>query len=122
MRISLDGRRGVMELTELEQDILGDMASDSHGVGELVGFIRSRDPEASNEAIFARLHELLSSWLRRGWLQLGPPHRPRAELSSVDQLLPWLDSHGPPVVGVDSQVELPEVDLTDRAFADVPWL
>ena len=48
-----------MELTELEQDILGDMAGDSHGVGELVGLIRSRDPEATNEAIYTRLRALL---------------------------------------------------------------
>jgi hypothetical protein len=111
-----------MELTELEQDILGDMAEDSHGVGELVGFIRSRDPKAANEVIFARLRALLADWITRGWLQLGPAHRPRANLTSIDQLLPWLDSHGPLVVGIDSDVELPELDLTDQAFADVPWL
>jgi hypothetical protein len=111
-----------MQLTELETDILGDMAEDSHGVGELVGFIRSRDPGASNAAIFRQLRTLLASWIARGWLQLASPNRPRAGLLSIDQLLPWLDGHGPEVVGLDSQVVLPEVDLTDRALADVPWL
>jgi hypothetical protein len=111
-----------MELTELEQDILGDMREDSHGVGELVGFIRSRDPAAPDAIIFTRLRALLATWIARGWLQLGPGHRPRAGLASITDLLPWLDGHGPSVVGLDSEVVLPEVDLTRRAYADVPWL
>jgi hypothetical protein len=111
-----------MNLTELEVDILGDMAQDSHGVGELVGFIRSRDPTAPNPIIFHRLRALLASWMERGWLQLAGPPRPTAGLQSIDGLLPWLDAQGPAVVGLDSDVELPEVDLTDRAFGDVHWL
>lgn len=111
-----------MDLTDLEQDILGDMAQDSHGVGELVGYIRSRAPVASNVVIFGQLRSLLSSWIGRGWLQLGPPGRPRAGLASIGDILPWLDRQGPPVVGLDSDVETPEVDLTDRAFEDVRWL
>ncbi len=111
-----------MHLSSLEEDILGDMAQDSHGVGELVGFIRSRDPSAPNDAVFQQLHLLLSSWVGRGWLQLGPPGRPTAGLGSIAELLPWLDRHGPPVVGLDSSVQMPEVDLTSQAFDDVPWL
>jgi hypothetical protein len=97
------------------------MAWDSHGVGELVGFIRSTDPAQSDATIFATLRALLTSWIERGWLDLGPSHR--AGLGDVRELVPFLDQHGPAgVVALDSDLRLPEVDLTDRAFADVEWL
>ena len=111
-----------MELTELERDILTDMADDSHGVGELVGYIRSRAPTASNEVIFDRLRSLLSSWIGRGWLELGAPPRPRAGLESIGELLKWLDQQGPPVVGLGSTVLMPEVNLSNRTVDDLPWL
>jgi hypothetical protein len=112
----------MIALTPLEQDILGDMAGDSHGVGELVGFIRSSNPYFTNFDIFADLRALLERWIARGWLRLCHSPERRSGLSSIQDLLPFLDRVGPDAMDVESKVTLPEINLTDQAFIDVEWL
>ena len=112
----------MIELSPLEQDILGDMASDSHGVGELVGFIRSANPYFTNFDIFGELRALLQRWIGRGWLQLCDSSQRRAGLGTIHDLLPFLDRVGPDAMHVDSDVPLPEIGLTDQAFIDIEWL
>ena len=112
----------MIQLSPLEQDILGDMASDSHGVGELVGFIRSANPFLNNTEIFQELCDLLDRWIARGWLQLRPSLAHPTDLTSIDQLLPFLNRVGPDAMDIHSNTALPEVDLTDQAFVDVEWL
>jgi len=112
----------MIQLSLLEQDILGDMASDSHGVGELVGFIRSANPFFNNGEIFRELYDLLDRWIARGWLQLRPSLAYPTDLKSIDELLPFLNRVGPDAMDIDSNAVLPEVDLTDQAFVDVEWL
>jgi hypothetical protein len=110
------------QLTPLEQDIIGDIAQDSHGVGELAGYYRAAHPGAPDADVFAFVRSLLATWISRGWLQLGPGTRERAGLENVAELLPFLDYHGPSAVSLDSTVRLPEIDLTDQAHKDVEWL
>jgi hypothetical protein len=112
----------VIDLSPVEQDILGDMAFDSHGVGELVGFIRSANPYFNDSDIFHKLRALLERWIGRGWLKVCDSHKRRAGPSTVGDLLLLLDRVGPDAMDVESDVELPEVGLTDQAFDDVEWL
>ena len=111
-----------MTLTPLEADILGDMAWDAHGVGELAGFIRAANPQAADTEVFSQTRALLATWIERGWLALGRADRERAGLSDVSELLPFLDRHGPSILSVESSEPLPEVSLTEQAFRDVEWL
>src|SRR2546426_503765 len=98
------------------------VASASHGVGELVGFIRSANPFFNNGEIFRELYDLLDRWIARGWLQLRPSLAYPTDLKSIDELLPFLNRVGPDAMDIDSNAVLPEVDLTDQAFVDVEWL
>ena len=98
------------------------MASDSHGVGELVGFIRSTNPFLTNTEIFRELYDLLETWIARDWLQLRPSLAHPTDLKRIDELLPFLNRVGPDAMDIDSNTVLPEVDLTDQAFVDVEWL
>lgn len=110
------------ELTPLEQDILGDMAWDSHGVGELAGFYRAANPAATDTDVFGFVRGLIATWIERGWLVLGPEDRDRAGLQSIDEVLGFLDAFGPDVLSIESERRLPEVDLSEQAFQDVGWL
>ena len=112
----------MIDLSPLEQDILGDMAWDSHGVGELVGFIRSANPYFDNFQIFRDLRALLDRWIGRGWLKMAESSERRAGVATIGDLLPFLDRVGPEAMDVDSAVPLPEIALTDQAFDDVEWL
>jgi hypothetical protein len=111
-----------MQLSPLEEDILGELAWDSHGVGELAGFVRASQPELDDPGVFRLTRALLATWIERGWLALASDPRPGGGLSSIEDLLPYLDRHGPRALAVDGDVELPEVDLTLQAFRDVAWL
>ena len=112
----------MVQLTPLEADILGDMACDSHGVGEIVGFIRSANPYADDFVVFRLTRELLDSWIQRGWLDLAPEPRPQGGLRGIEELLPLLDQLGPRAVSLENYIRLPEIDLTNQAFHDVEWL
>ena len=109
-------------LSPLEADILGDMAWDAHGIGELAGFIRAASPEASDVEVFGQTRALLANWIERGWLDIGPADRERVGLRDITELLPFLDRLGPSILSVQSSDPLPEVDLTEQAFQDVEWL
>jgi hypothetical protein len=110
------------ELTALEQDILGDMAWDSHGIGELAGFYRAANPTATDADVFDFVRDLISSWIDRGWVTIGPENRERVGLESIDDVVGFLHEYGPDLFSLDSDRRLPEVNLTEQAFHDVPWL
>ncbi|HWG32751.1 MAG TPA: hypothetical protein VN650_01190 [Gemmatimonadaceae bacterium] len=112
----------MIPLTELESDILGDMAWDSHGVGEIVGLIRSANPLYADAEIYRDLLELLTSWIDRGWLSVVAQPAHELPVASIADLLPYLERHGISAVSLDSAVPLPEIDLTRQAFVDVEWL
>ncbi|MGH7623686.1 MAG: hypothetical protein ACREOJ_00010, partial [Gemmatimonadaceae bacterium] len=114
--------RPMIPLTELEADILGDMAWDSHLVGEIIGFVRSANPLADDFSVYRLTYSLLESWIDRGWLQLAPKPHNCEGLSTIRGLLPYFERHGVDVVSTECIVDLPEIDLTDQAFLDVEWL
>ena len=112
----------MIPLTPLESDILGDMAWDSHSVGEIIGFIRSANSWYSDVEIYQELIALLRSWVERGWLRVLEKPTYGVGLNDISELIPYLEHHGPDLVSLESDVPLPEIDLTDQAFEDVEWL
>jgi hypothetical protein len=112
----------MVPLTPLETDILGDMAWDSHFVGEIVGFVRSTDAYADDFSVYRQTVALLEAWTERGWLQLAdkptlPPH-----VRTMEQLLAEFSHEGVRAVSDESVIAHIEIDLTDQAFRDVEWL
>ena len=112
----------MIPLTPLESEILGEMAWDSHLVGEIMGFVRSSMPYPSDYSVFRETYELLDKWIERGWLDLGKQPHDCEGISTIQDVLPYLERHGPSLTSPESDVPLPEVDLTDKAFLDVEWL
>jgi hypothetical protein len=111
-----------MELTKLECDILEQMAWDAHNVDEIIGFIRASSSYLGDFEIYRLTHDLLATWIDRGWLTLGKPGPDKPRLASVNEVLTFLEQHGPEAVSLDSEVPLPDITLTDQAFLDVEWL
>jgi hypothetical protein len=112
----------MLQLTALEVDILGDMAWDSHFVGEIVGFVRTAEPLLDDVGVYRQTLELLESWTARGWLRVArEPMRP-ADPNTMEQLIDRVMREGTVVVSKDSMVAHVRIDLTDQAFLDVEWL
>lgn len=112
----------MVELTPLEADILGDMAGDSHLVGEIVGFVRAADKFADDYGIYHQAFALLESWTSRGSLQLADKASRPVGLRTMEQLIAQFGLEGIRAVSEESDVWLVEIDLTDQAFRDVEWL
>jgi hypothetical protein len=57
----------MIPLTELEADILGDLAWDSHLVGEIIGFVRSANPLEDDFGVYRLTYSLLLIfYIRKG--------------------------------------------------------
>jgi hypothetical protein len=112
----------MIALTELEADILGEMAWDSHLVGEIIGFVRAANPLEDDFGVYRLTYGVLESWIARGWLRLAAKPHDCEQLSTIEDLLPYFANHGVDVVSTDCIVPLPTIDLTDQAFVDVEWL
>lgn len=112
----------MVPLTQMESDILGDLAWDDHGLGEVVPMVRGAHPLLDGYGVYRELVALLETWIGRGWLTLAPQPGRAPSLASVDELLPYLARHGPAALDPDSDVPLPAITLTDQAFRDVEWL
>ena len=77
-----------MELTALEQDLLGDLAEDDHALREIFEFVRLH--HGSDPATVRRLgSELLATWNARGWLEIVDklPDWPGYMAASMDEVL-----------------------------------
>ena len=112
----------MMQLTALEVDILGDMAWDSHFVGEIADFIRSAEPLLDDFGVYHQVLDLLESWTERGWLRVAERPSQPADLTTMEQLITRITRDGAVAASEDSTVAHVEVDLTDQAFRDVEWL
>lgn len=112
----------MVPLTPLESEVLGEMAWDSYRLDEVICFVRDASPLLDQFGLYREITALLETWIARGWLMLAKrPTRPHF-LSSIEQVLSYLERLGPDVVGEENLAEFPEVELTDQAFRDVEWL
>ena len=110
-----------MELTTLEQDLLGDMAQDDHCLFEVFQFVRLHHGE---QLAVVRLvgRQLLASWIARGWLQtvdgpVGPTNTRPVAISQVLELVDRAETLDAAFLGAETRLR-----LTEQAYADVEWL
>ena len=109
-----------MQLTELESDLLGDLAADDHSLFEVFGFVRNHHRDASDDEVFRIGRELVASWVERHWLKLAGDRSMWGAARSPADLVPLIDS-----LGTDATryfVGSPWLDLASQAYVDVAWL
>jgi hypothetical protein len=59
-----------MKLSRLEEDLVGDLAQDDHGLWEVFQFVRLHSPSLTDEEVFQAGRDLIASWSERGWLEV----------------------------------------------------
>ena len=109
-----------MKISALEQDLLGDLAADTHGLWEVFEFVRLHSPESSEQEIFSAGRALVVSWLQRDWLEIAPDPLYPSSVASIEDVVPTLDRVG--LASLSYFADAPSISLTERAAADVPWL
>jgi hypothetical protein len=109
-----------MDLTSLENDLLGDLRGDDHSLYEVFGFVRHHHPGSDDREVFCIGRELVATWIGRGWLALAGSGAQWAGLRSVDELVPSLDRLD--VEATRYFVGSPWVTLAPKALSDVDWL
>lgn len=109
-----------MELSKLEEDFVGDLVHDDHGVFEVFYFTRLHHPAADEEAVFRIGRELIETWIARGWLQVAKSPAGDSAIERIEQLSPLLEREGPRLM--HAAHDSVWIGLTDRARADVPFL
>jgi len=112
----------MVPLTPLESEVLGLMSWDSYHLGEIVSVVRGADPLHDDFGVYRTLVALLESWIARGWLTLASRPTFPTVLPSVEQVVPYLEQYGVQAIAEESDIALPELELTEQAFRDVEWL
>ena len=112
-------RPDTLELTPVEQDLLGELARDDHGVAEVRSFVQLHRPELDDMGLRAHTCDLLLSWSDRGWLEIAPSPLGPAGLPTVAALRSALLLPEP---RDDDRLERTWVRLAPAAYADVSWL
>ena len=109
-----------MHLTQLESDLLGDLAGDDHSLHEIFGFVRLHYPNADDSEVLRIGRNVVQTWVNRGWLALAGDGAMWGAARSTADLVPLMDS-----LGVDAThyfVGSPWLKLARQAYADVEWL
>jgi hypothetical protein len=107
-----------MDLSPLEDDLLGDLAQDRHGIWEVFEFVRLHYPDAREPEVGVRGHDLITQWLARGWLQAEREDGTPLDVTVLEQAIgPDLQRHQTGPVP-----NAPWLALTARAKIDVPWI
>ena len=57
-----------MNLSQLEEDFMGDLEQDFHDIWELYQFVRLWHKDASEEEVLRVGNHLIESWAHRNWL------------------------------------------------------
>jgi hypothetical protein len=111
-----------MELSLLEEDLLGDLAQDDHALYEVFGFVRNHagSDRADSAHILPLGRTLLDAWIQRGWIAIAPNPKEPSLVDRLSELIPLIDSLG------DSATEYffgaPWLRLEEKVLVDVPWL
>jgi hypothetical protein len=108
-----------MQLSKLEEDVLGDLAEDAYELWEIFTFVRCHHPGLQKAEVIHRGRELIEAWMDRGWLQASRS-RDDDEKLSRSEVFAIFDSLGPQVVDPLRATIL--LNLTDRAAHDVEWI
>ena len=109
-----------MELSTLEKDLLGDLASNDHSLHEVFAFVRLHFPKANDVEVLRIGRELIVAWIERGWLALAGSGPMYVGVSAVGDLPAMVDR-----LGADATrffLGSPWIRLTSKARTDVEWL
>ena len=108
-----------MHLSDVEEDLLGELAQDSHQLWEVYTFVRFHNLWMSDDEVVTYGRKLIANWLNRRWLQAvksrieSSPLTATAVLATVDKL-----GKG----ALDPYRATMLFELSRQAFDDVPWL
>lgn len=108
-----------MDLSALEKHVLTDLVQDAHELWELYAFVRDNHPEITDVQVIKCGHDLLTSWVQRGWLSAQQTRMNNNPLAPVE-LLAAVDKLG--MGAADPEKGTILLSLTERAVADVDWL
>jgi hypothetical protein len=110
-----------VELSRLEEDLIGDLAQDDHALYEVFFFVRHHAGDEPDERTILPLGRvLLDSWIQRGWLAIAPNPSETARIDQVAQIIPLVDSLGE--TATQYFVGAPWLRLGKKAYEDLPWL
>ncbi len=109
-----------MELSDLEKDLLGDLADDDHSLHEVFGFVRLHYPKADDSEVLTIGRILIASWIERGWLALAGSGPMYVGVTEVQDLIALVDRVGTDVTRFF--VGSPWIRLSPKARSDVEWL
>jgi hypothetical protein len=109
-----------MNLSPLENDLLGDLAQDDHSLYEIFEFVRLHHPALEGQGVLAMGRALVSSWVERNWLEFAGDGAMWRSARAVTDLVPIIDRLGPDVLRYF--VGSPWLRLAPQAYADVEWL
>ncbi len=109
-----------MELTQLETDLLGDLNQDDHSSWEVFEFVRLHHSAASDNEVFTIGRQLIASWMDRGWLTISESSQRNSQTVTMGDLLNQIDQMGRAATYAHEGAL--SIDLTDKAYQDVPWL
>jgi hypothetical protein len=109
-----------MQLSELENDILGDLNEDTHGVWEVFEFARMHHPSYDDQQIFEIGRGLLQSWNEKQWLRLSDTPLYPTRTETLGQMLEQINQLG--VEATRYYEGAPSIELTTKTYEDVAWL
>jgi hypothetical protein len=108
-----------MHLSDVEEDLLGDLAQDSHELWEVYTFVRLHNPRMSDDEVVAYGRKLVATWLNRCWLEAVKSRDDRSPLTAI-AVLATVDALGKGALDPYRATTL--FNLSRQAFEDVPWL
>jgi len=109
-----------MKLSELEEDFLGDLSEDTHGVWEVFEFARMHHPSFSDQEIFETGRDLLKSWIERQWLRLSDEPLYPTATENLEQMLAEVERLE--IKATMYYGGAPSIEVTDKTYEDVTWL
>lgn len=109
-----------MKLSKLEQDLIEDLAADTHGIWEVFEFARLHNRGATDSEVHAIGCDLLRSWIARGWIEIAKRPLAPTNITEFDAALARIDE----LQGDATRYweGAPSIDLTEKAVTDHPWL
>jgi len=73
-----------------------------------MGFVRQQISYPTDFAVYRETYQLLEKWIDRGWLDLADKPHGCEGISSIQDLLPYLERHGASIVSEESDENFPK--------------
>jgi hypothetical protein len=109
-----------MELAKLEEDFLGDLSQDVHGVWEVFEFVRLHTPGLTDEKVFEQGVTLINRWFKSGWIAVSDSPVQPSTIRTEVELKAQLSQVGSQATRYFKNA--PSIEITDQAYNDITWL